>query len=71
MSTAEELALVDNAISTVLGGGVSEFREGQHGAKLLNLKDLTARRDDLRRQLCMETDGILMPVREVRLESPY
>lgn len=71
MSTAEELALVDSAISTVLGGGVSEFREGQHGAKLLNLKDLYTRRDDLRNQLAMESGGILMPVREVQVESPY
>ena len=71
MSTAEELALVDTAISTVLGGGVSEFREGQHGAKLLNLKDLYTRRDELRNQLTMESSGILLPVREVRHESLY
>lgn len=71
MSTQEELTLVDAAISTVLGGGVAEFREGQHGAKLLSLKDLCARRDELRNQLTMETSGILLPVREVHLESPY
>lgn len=71
MSTAEELALVDAAISTVLNGGVAEFREGQHGAKLLNYKDLSARRDQLLNQLAMESGGILMPVREVRRESPY
>lgn len=71
MTTAEELALVDSAISTVLGGGVAEWKEGQHGAKLLNLKDLTARRDELRNQLTMESSGILLPVREVRHESLY
>lgn len=71
MSTAEELALVDAAISTVLGGGVAEFREGQHGAKLLPLKDLYTRRDDLRNQLTMESSGIFLPVKEVHHESPY
>lgn len=71
MSTAEELALVDAAISTVLSGGVAEFREGAHGAKLLSYKDLSARRDELLNQLAMESGGILMPVREVQSESPY
>lgn len=71
MSTQEELNLVDSAITTILGGGVAEFREGLHGAKLLPLKDLYIRRDELRNQLTMETSGILLPVREVRHESRY
>lgn len=71
MTTQEELTLVDSAISTILGGGVAEFKEGAHGARMLPLKDLYSRRDELRNQLVMETDGILLPVREVNRESSY
>ena len=67
MTTQEELDLVNAAIAQVLSGRVSEWGEGQHRTKTLDLKTLYSRRDDLRNQVAQETHGIFLPVREVDL----
>lgn len=67
MTTQEELDLVDAAIADVLGGRVAEFGEGQHRARVLDLKTLYSRRDALRNQVHQETRSIFLPVREVNL----
>lgn len=71
MSPEEELALTNQAIQAILGGGVAEFGEGMHRVRALDYASLCRRRDELQNQIAQASRSMFVPVREVRREGNY
>lgn len=62
MTTAQELALLNQQLELLYTTGVEEWSESSERVRKLRFESLTARKDQLETKLAQEQGGIFRPI---------